>query len=56
MKNHTNFLLEIARRAFKKTFWKNCYFSFKKNIWRRPKEFKEVFGQKQLEKILQKET
>ena len=30
----------------KKTFWKNCCFSFKKNIGRSPKEFKEVFGQK----------
>ena len=66
MKNHTKFLLgNRPYEALKKTFWKNCYFSFKKIIGRSPKEFKEVFGQKHpnkksyqflLGKTLQKET
>ena len=47
MKNHTKFLLgNRPYEALKKTFWKNCYFPFKKIIGRSPKEFKEVFGQK----------
>ena len=47
MKNHTKFLLgNRPYEALKKTFWKNCYFPFKKFIGRSPKEFKEVFGQK----------
>ena len=65
MKNHTKFLLgNRPYEALKKTFWKNCYFSFKKFIGRSPKEFKEVFGQHPnkksyqflLGKSLQKET
>ena len=35
MKNHTKFLLgNRPYKALKKTFWKNCYFSFKKFIGR----------------------
>ena len=66
MKNHTKFLLgNRPYEAFKKTFWNNCFFSFKKFIGRSRKEFKEVFGQKHpnkksyqflLGKTLQKET
>ena len=52
MKNHTKFLLgNRPYEALKKTFWKNCYFSFKKIIGRSPKEFKEVFGQHPNKKI-----
>ena len=66
MKNHTKSLLgNRPYEALKKTFWKNCYFSFKKIIGRSPKEVKEVFGQKHpnkksyqflLGKTVQKET
>ena len=62
----TKFLLgNRPYEALKKTFWKNCYFSFKKIIGRSPKEFKEVFEQQHLNKksyrfslgkTLQKET
>ena len=42
MKNHAKFLLEnCPYEALKKTYWKNCYFSFQKFIGRSPKAFKQ---------------
>ena len=52
MKNHTKFLLgNRPYEALKKTFWKNCYFSFKKNLGEAPKNLKKSLGSIQTKNI-----